>query len=300
MRDFIDLFCGIGGFRVALEKKGLRCVFSSEIDIHASEAYEKNFGEKPFGDITKIPENSIPNHDILCAGFPCQAFSAAGNCDAFDDNRGRLFYEIIRIAKAKKPLVMILENVKNILTIQKGHVFNTVKKEIENIGYNFYYSLLNCSDFGIPQGRKRVYMVCLRKESQLTYSQPKPSYEKNYLKDILIDDQHCANLVKNRKDIRMKKQETQEKLAPIRVGIINKGQQGERIYSINGHAITLTTDKTGLYLVNGKIRKLHINECKKLMGFPQRHFVSKGYKGYRQIGNAVCVPMVRIIYNSIK
>ena len=306
MYSFIDLFAGIGGFRSALEKKGLRCVFSSEIDKHAREAYEKNFGERPFGDITEISENDIPNHDILCAGFPCQAFSISGKHNAFDDNRGRLFYEIIRIAKEKKPLVMILENVKNILTIQKGYVFNTIGREIRNLGYNFFYSLFNCSDFGVPQKRERVYMVCIRKETTLNYKKPKPTYKQKFLRDMIMSNEFCKDLIINRDDIFIKNKDAKESLSPIRLGIVNKGGQGERIYSTNGHAITLSANgggvgaRTGLYLVDGKVRKLHIEECKSLMGFSKRHYVSNGMQGYKQLGNAVCVSMVGKVYDSIR
>lgn len=162
--DLFDLFCGIGGFRVALEKEGMKCVLSCDIDKNVREAYYQNFQDRPRGDITKINVTEIPDHDILCAGFPCQPFSIAGNRKGLNDiNNGRLFDEIIRIAKAKEPSVMLLENVKNILSIDNGNVVKTMEAKLNEIGYKVKKHVLNASYFGIPQARDRVYFVCLRK-----------------------------------------------------------------------------------------------------------------------------------------
>jgi len=154
MYTFIDLFAGIGGFRTALEQRGMKCVFSSEIDEKAKEAYFNNFGETPHGDITEIPEKKIPPHDILCAGFPCQSFSISGSSKGFDDDRGRLFYEIVRIAQYHQPHVLLLENVKNILTIDNGNVIKTIENKLDEIGYTINKHVLNASYFGIPQSRE--------------------------------------------------------------------------------------------------------------------------------------------------
>ena len=135
MYTFIDLFCGIGGFRVALERKGMRCVFSSDIDTHAQKVYERNFGEKPHGDITEVNEKDIPKHDILCAGFPCQSFSISGKRDGFDGKTGLLFDEIVRITRYHKPKLLLLENVRNILSIDNGAVIQYIKKQLIDIGY---------------------------------------------------------------------------------------------------------------------------------------------------------------------
>lgn len=143
MLRFIDLFCGIGGFRVALEARGHKCVFSSDIDSHAREAYRANFGELPSGDIAKIGAADIPTHDVLCGGLPCQAFSISGKQGGMDDPRGRLFFEILRIAKYHQPKVLLLENVKNILSIDNGEVVKTIEQELNRIGY----SHTGCSSF---------------------------------------------------------------------------------------------------------------------------------------------------------
>jgi len=306
MYRFIDLFCGIGGFRVSLEKQGMKCVFSSDSDKNVQEAYYRNFGDKPEGDITEIPEKTIPAHDILCAGFPCQSFSISGNRGGVQDDRGRLFYEIVRIAQYHQPQILLLENVKNILSISGGAVVETIKDKLDEIGYHLDLHVLNASHFGIPQARERVYFVCIRKNvKELKYKPPKKTLIKKYLSDIL-EEKVSDSLYINRNDIVITKENVEHDLKPIRIGIINKGGQGERIYSPYGHAITLSAygggagAKTGLYLVEDKIRRLSIQECKKLMGFSPNHYVSNGIQGYKQLGNAVMPPMITSVYGSIK
>ena len=309
MFKFIDLFCGIGGFRIALEKHGMECVFSSDIDKHAQEAYYKNFGEKPIGDITEVPENKIPKHDILCAGFPCQPFSISGKKLGTNDDRGRLFYEIIRIAQYHKPYVMILENVKNIVSIDSGNTIKLIHQKLDEIGYYMHTHVLNASNFGVPQARERVYFACLRKDignqGTLKYSEPKATFKKIYLENLLEKNIDPALYI-NRKDTQIIKEAKKNELKPIRVGIVNKGGQGERIYSPKGHAITLSAHgggvgaRTGLYLDEGKIRRLSIIEAKRVMGFKDSHYVSSGIQGYQQLGNAVIPSMIEHVYNSIK
>lgn len=311
MYKFIDLFCGIGGFRVALEKQGMECVFSSDIDKHAQESYYQNFGERPVGDISEIPEKTIPKHDVLCAGFPCQPFSISGKMNGIEDDRGRLFYEIIRIAQYHQPYVLLLENVKNIMSIDGGNTIKTIEKKLNEIGYDVQKHVLNASHFGVPQKRERIYFVCLRRDTgcntdTLKYNPPKESFKEMYLENIL-QKQVEKSLYINRNDIIMKNDIiTENKLKPIRVGIVNKGGQGERIYSDKGHAITLSAygggvgAKTGLYLVDNGIRRLSITECKRVMGFKDTHIVSNGTQGYQQLGNAVIPPMIEYVWNSIK
>lgn len=309
MYRFIDLFCGIGGFRLALEKEGLECVFSSDIDKHARDAYQRNFGEEPKGDITQILEKTIPKHDILCAGFPCQPFSISGNKLGVKDTRGRLFYEIIRIAKYHRPYVLLLENVKNIVSIDGGKTIETIRTKLDGIGYTVHIHVLNASHFGVPQARERVYFVCLRRDIKeqytLKYKEPKASMKKVYLENIMEKDVE-AELYIEREAILADKIIDYD-LKPIRVGIVNKGGQGERIYSPKGHAITLSAygggvgARTGIYLDEQKrIRRLSILECKRLMGFPDDYHVSSGMQGYQQLGNAVIPAMINNVYESIR
>ena len=138
---FIDLFSGIGGFHLALNSFGAKCVFASDYDKDAQKVYEYNFKLKPYGDITKIESEEIPKHDILCAGFPCQSFSISGNQKGFDDTRGTLFFDIVRIANYHKPKILILENVKNLKTHDKGKTLKTIISKLESIGYNVNYNV---------------------------------------------------------------------------------------------------------------------------------------------------------------
>ena len=306
MRTFIDLFAGIGGFHVALSKRGLECVFASEIDKAACESYKANFGIKPWGDICQVSNRVIPSHDVLCAGFPCQPFSRSGNLGGFEDVRGRLFYEIIRIAKYHRPQIMLLENVKSILTIDNGNVKREIYSNLEKIGYRVKHVLLNASKYGIPQQRERVYFVAVRKNSPLLFEDPLALQIKKYIKDIILPDSKTASLVVNRDDIKYDKDKEQPLASrPIRIGYLNKGGQGERIYSANGHAITLSANgggvgsRTGLYYVNNKVRRLHIDEAKQVMGFEKSHKVSDGINGYRQLGNAVIPPMIGHVYDNV-
>ncbi len=311
MKTFIDLFAGIGGFHVALSEQGLKCAFASEIDKAACESYEANFGIKPSGDICDISEDSIPPHDVLCAGFPCQPFSQSGNLGGLEDVRGRLFYEIVRIAKHHRPEVMLLENVKTILTIDNGSVQDAIYTALKSIGYRVEHALLNASQYGIPQQRERVYFVAIRNDSPLSFKKPLPLDIKTYIKDIILPDNKTAGHVIDRPDIvyydkYLKNKEPDVASRPIRIGYLNKGGQGERIYSANGHAITLSANgggvgnRTGLYYVNNKVRRLHIDEAKQVMGFKKSHKVSDGINGYRQLGNAVIPPMIGKVFDNIR
>lgn len=309
---FIDLFAGIGGFRIALEQLGLECVFSSEIDYYARLTYKNNFGHCPEGDITKISEFEIPFHDILCAGFPCQPFSISGKRLGFDDTtRGTLFHEIVRIAKYHTPRVIFLENVKNFVRHNHGETFATVYNSLKNLGYDVHHKVINASLYGVPQARERVYIVAFYKSLKIKdFSFPKPTHEEVYLKDILVSNGKAEPLFINRKDTvfydDVRDIEKKKRLRPIRLGIVNKGGQGERIYSVNGHAITLSAygggigAKTGLYLMNGKIRKLHVEECKRLMTFPDSYILSNNTnQAYKQFGNAVIVKIIRIVMEEV-
>lgn len=157
----IDLFAGIGGIRLGFAnafKDNIEFVFSSEIDKYAQQTYTANFGETPHGDITKINEKDIPSHDILLAGFPCQAFSIAGKRLGFEDIRGTLFFEVARIIKYHKPKIVFLENVKGFVNHDNGNTFKVVKETLQDLGYKVYAKVLNAKDFGIPQNRERIYI----------------------------------------------------------------------------------------------------------------------------------------------
>ena len=304
---FIDLFAGIGGFRIALEKHGAKCVFTSEWDEPAQITYKENFGDMPHGDITKINEADIPKHDILCAGFPCQAFSISGKQKGFKDARGTLFFDIARIAKHHQPKVLFLENVKNLVMHYHGNTLKIILRILDEIGYNAYYQVLMASHYGVPQARERIYIVAFRKDLGVNYFYfPKPTYKKIYVKDVLEDDAKTSDCIVYRKDIKFWKRDETPQLKPIQIGQINNGGQGERIYSINGHAITLSAygggaaGKTGAYFVNGKIRRLSPRECARVQGFPESFKipVSKS-QSYKQFGNSVAAPVVESVFLQI-
>ena len=309
MYKFIDIFAGIGGFRTALEQTGMRCVFSSEIDPTAKQIYQANFNDLPSGDIMEIGEKDIPEHDVLCAGFPCQSFSISGKMNGLNDSRGRLFYDIVRIAKYHRPPVLLLENVKNLVSIDEGRTITEIKTSLERIGYKVHYRVLNASDFGIPQKRERVYIVCLNSDfPNLRFVAPKPKSKRKavYLESVL-DDIVPNELYINRDDIEFTiTDEPEYQPKPIRIGYLGKGGQGERIYHTKGHAITLAANsggvgaRTGLYKVRDRIRRLSIDECKRIMGFNTSHKVSEGLAGYKQLGNAIIPPMVRYVWDGVK
>ena len=197
MLRFIDLFAGIGGTRIAFEKAGCKCVFSSEWDKFAQITYEKNFGEKPAGDIRKIHSSEIPDHDILVAGFPCQPFSisgvskknALGRPHGFDDpTQGTLFFEIKRILKDKKPQSFLLENVKNLQSHNKKNTFQVIIDTLEKeLGYKVYYKVLDAIDY-VPQHRERIFIVGFRKPLEFhfphTESKMKPKFKNILEKDV--------------------------------------------------------------------------------------------------------------------
>lgn len=306
---FTDLFAGLGGFRIALESLGAKCVYSSEWDKHVSEVYKENFGETPDGDITKINENSIPEHDILCAGFPCQAFSISGKQLGFEDSRGTLFFDVARIVKKKRPKVVFMENVKNFATHDNGKTLLVVKSIMEEIGYNFYQKVLNAKDYGIPQNRERIYMVCFRDDLNIKeFKFPKAIALQKHVEDFLMSDESSVeHLYIQRPDTFFNGvEDTKYSTKTIRLGIVNKGGQGERIYSTKGIAITLSANgggvfsKTGGYLVNGKTRKLHPRECARLMGFPESYKISKSSnQAYKQFGNSVVIDVLQLIAQEI-
>ena len=263
----------------------------------------------PDGDITKVNENEIPNHDILCAGFPCQAFSISGKQRGFEDSRGTLFFDVARIVKAKKPKVVFLENVKNFASHDNGRTLEVVKSTMEELGYDFHYKVLNSVDYGVPQKRERIYMVCFRKDLSISnFSFPKPFKLTRHVEDFLIDDEEqVRHLYVDRPDTYMLDiNDDKYSDKPIRLGTVNKGGQGERIYSTKGIAITLSAygggafSKTGGYLINGKTRRLHPRECARIMGYPDCYKMSNNpNQAYKQFGNSVVVDVLQLITEQI-
>lgn len=314
---FIDLFAGIGGFRLALNSFGSKCVYTSEWDKYAKEVYKANFDETPDGDITKVIESDIPSHDIICAGFPCQAFSISGKQRGFNDTRGTLFFDIMRIAKFHRPKIIFLENVKNFERHDDGNTMRVVKKTLNDLGYDIFYKVLSSSSFGVPQTRKRIFIVGFNTQEfsgKLNFKFPIPFGNNLCIKDIIEDDKFTSEYVIERNDyiIRENKDLKNNLLFDnqitnsIRIGEINKGGQGDRIYSEFGAGITLSAyggglgAKTGLYYINDKVRKLTPRECARLQGFPESFKIHQNKnQAYKQFGNSVTVDLIQLIYFEI-
>ncbi len=306
---FIDLFAGIGGFRYALDSFGAKCVYTSEWDKYAQEVYYNNFGSMPSGDITKIDAETIPEHDILCAGFPCQAFSISGKQRGFSDTRGTLFFDVARIVSYHKPKVLILENVRNFEKHDDGRTLNVVVNTLSELGYNVFHKVLNAGDYGIPQKRERIFFVCFRKDLNINdFTFPFNINKPSRLVDCILPDEKTDSFIINRDDIYFTNKNMSPDIfgnypqKPIRIGTVNKGGQGERIYHEYGHAITLSAygggvgAKTGLYLINGKVRKLAPRECARLLGFPDSFKMDKNRsQAYKQFGNSVVVDVLQYI-----
>jgi DNA (cytosine-5)-methyltransferase 1 len=308
---FIDLFAGIGGFHYALSSLGAECVFASEWDTFAAETYKQNFKLKPQGDITQISANEIPPHDILCGGFPCQAFSISGKQKGFEDIRGTLFFDIARIVEFHKPKVLFLENVKNLSQHDGGKTLKIIEKSLKDLNYTVFHKVLNASNFGLPQNRERIYIVAFRSEIKSNkFNFPKPPNPPVCLLDIIENSPINAKIIE-RNDIEIYKEYIPQKNIfnemtllnkPIQIGKVNKGGQGERIYHPLGHAITLSAygggvgSKTGLYLIDGKIRKLSPRECARIQGFPDSFILNKlDSQSYKQFGNSVAINVLQNI-----
>lgn len=317
---FIDLFAGIGGFRCALEQLGAKCVWSSEIDKYACMTYEHNFHDDPSNDITKTDATDIPHMDIICGGFPCQAFSISGKQRGFEDARGTLFYDVLRIAEHHKPKMLFLENVANLKQHDGGNTFRVMRACLDKAGYEVFDRILVSADYRVPQLRKRIYIVCIRKDiaaehgisQEHPFEFPEPMKDFVVLDDILDRDEATTETYRiDRPDTYMELSDKQmEKLTrqpkPIRIGHVNKGCQGERIYSTKGTAITLSAygggagAKTGLYLVDGVVRKLSPAECLRVQGFPDWYefpAISDSQR-WKQTGNSVSVPVLHAIMDA--
>lgn len=311
---FIDLFAGIGGFRLALQNLGGKSVFSSELDNAAKRTYEANFGEYPFGDIRDFTKseidddelnNLIPSHNILAAGFPCQPFSLAGVsarnslglAHGFSDlDKGNLFFDIARIIDVKRPDAVFLENVKNFKTHDKGRTFEVVKNTIEELGYSFYWDTINASKW-VPQKRQRFYMVCFRNDlGQFNF----PISDK---KELLL------------KNILEKKVSSEYTISDkLWIGHQNRTKRNlERGTGFTAHLADINKPANTLVARYGKDgkeclipqnnknpRKLTPRECARLQGFPESYILpSSNAAAYKQFGNSVAVPVIQAIAEEI-
>ena len=272
---YIDLFAGIGGFHIAMDNIGGQCVFASEWDQNCRKTYTANFSDKCpelfqennfAGDITLVDASTIPDHDVLCAGFPCQPFSQAGQKMGFNDTRGTLFFNVAEIVKEKRPKAVFLENVRGLLNHDKGKTFAVIKNTIEELGYTFHYKIVKASDFDCPQHRPRLFMICFRN-------------------DINDENFDFPSPVPLRKDMSwvFDGAEVNKKVGfTLRVG--GKGSPiGDR-RNWDG------------YIVNGEERRISPKEGKRMQGFPDSFvFPVSKTAAMKQLGNSVSISAVQAV-----
>ena len=307
---FIDLFAGIGGFRIALQSLGGKCVFSSEWDANAQKTYFYNFGEIPYGDITKESiKNCIPDgFDVLCAGFPCQAFSIAGYRKGFEDTRGTLFFDVAEIIKRKRPKAVFLENVKNLYTHDNGKTFAVIKATLEELGYVVYHKVMNSMEYAnVPQNRERIFIVCFdpnQVKNHHQFSFPERAELTHTIHDCIdpeINDKalfygakfiHYEELKRDMVSMdtiyqwrRQYVRENKSNVCPTLTANMGTG----------GHNVPLILTKYG-------IRKLSPKECINFQGYPKEYqfptSIANSAK-YKQAGNSVVVPLITKVCQNI-
>lgn len=295
---FIDLFCGIGGFRIAFEEaceeNDIRpeCVFSSDIDKYCQDSYEENFGERPSGDITKIDENKIPDHDILFGGFPCQPFSIIGQMNGLSDTRGTLFFDIARIIKAKQPKAFILENVKQLVGHDGGKTLKIIVQALKDLGYHVQYSVLNALDYGLPQKRERVVIVGHREPIMFTFPNPEKPYKSlNEILENKVDKKYFAS------DFIKEKRKEKHK-SSYYPSIWHENKAGN-ICSYPYSCALRSGASHNYLLVNGE-RRLTPREMFRLQGFPDWYkIVVSDAQAKKQAGNAVPVNMIKAVVEKL-
>lgn len=317
--EFVDLFAGIGGFRIAMQSLGGKCVFTSEWDEQAKKTYSANFGEVPFGDITKEDTKKfIPdNFDVLCAGFPCQAFSIAGKRGGFEDTRGTLFFDVAEIIQRKQPKAIYLENVKGLYNHDKGRTLKTILSVLRNdLGYYVPEpKILNAKDFGVPQNRERIFIVGFRKDLEIdSFDYPKPfntniTFEEIKEKDVVsvkyyLSETYLNTLINHKKRHESKGNGFGYEIIPddgTANAVVCGGMGRERnlVFDDRLQDFTPVTNIKGR--VNRKgIRKMTPREWARLQGFPDNFIIPVAdASAYKQFGNSVAVPAIKATANEI-
>jgi DNA (cytosine-5)-methyltransferase 1 len=291
---FIDLFCGIGGFRIAVEgvaqQRGLaaQCVLSSDIDARCQKAYAANFGEPPLGDIAGIAAKDVPDHDLLLAGFPCQPFSIIGQRKGFEDTRGTLFFEIARILEAKKPSVFVLENVKLLVGHNRGRTMARIMETLASLGYHTEFRVLNALDFGLPQKRERVFIVGFR--GRRTFAWPKQGTAMTPLSQLL--EKNVPARFYASAPIHKRRLERQKPTGEVTIWHENKSGH----VSAHPYSCALRAGASYNYLlVNGE-RRLTPREMLRLQGFPDSYRIAcSDWQTRKQAGNSLPAPVAAAV-----
>lgn len=311
LKNFIDVFGGIGGFHIALKMLGLECVFACDKDSLCRAAYLLNHGILPAPDIYRVSVEQIPQHDIACHGIPCQAWSQSGSQGGTDDPRGVLHREMLRMVGHHRPKVVMAENVRGFQTLHGGPAFREIVEALERWGYAVYHKVLNASGFGVPQHRQRLYIVAIRRDVMVQpFHFPEPKEHIIELASVL----EPPNLTyKAATTIREYRRVPPERVrwdktgrGPIKIGFVNDDTQGDRIYSPRGHSVTLTASTggwgagMGLYDIDGVVRRLSPREAARCMGFPESYrFLCAPRVSGSQLGNAVVVNVVEAIMREV-
>lgn len=292
---FIDLFCGIGGFRIAMDQACKEndiiseCVFSSDIDKSCQDSYENNFGERPVGDITLIDPKNVPDHDIMYGGFPCQPFSIIGQMKGFEDTRGTLFHNIAGIIKEKKPKAFVLENVKQLVGHNNGQTLKVILKTLqEELKYTVRVAVLNALDYGLPQKRERVIIVGHQEPILFSYPQPmRPFKPLSEILESTIDKKHFASdyIVNKRKERHQ---------SAYQPSIWHENKSGN-ICSYPYSCALRAGASYNYLLVNGE-RRLTPREMFRLQGFPDSYKITiNDSQARKQAGNAVPVNLAKAV-----
>jgi len=314
---FIDLFAGIGGFRMAFQNLGGKCVFTSEWDKYSQKTYEANYGEVPFGDITKVDEKNIPDHDILLGGFPCQAFSIAGRRDGFGDTRGTLFFDVARIIREKQPKAFFLENVKGLKSHDKGKTLKIILKTLRE-DLNYFVpepQVINAKDFGVPQNRERIFIVGFRKDLGITdFKYPEPLSEKVSFEEVKEEKEvsvkyYLSNVYLN--TLYRHKERHAKKGNGFGYEIISdEGTANAIVVGGMGKERNLVLDERLTNFkpvtkikgeVNRKgIRRMTPREWARLQGYPDNfRIIVSDAQAYKQFGNSVAVPAIQATGNEV-
>lgn len=319
---FIDLFAGIGGFRLALQNLGGKCVFTSEWDENAKKTYRANFGETPFGDITKESTKAyIPiEFDVLCGGFPCQPFSHAGLKKGFEDTRGTLFFDVADIInrriESRNPInVIFLENVKGLKNHDKGKTLKTIVKTLNNLGYEVNSEILNSKNFGLPQNRERLFIVAWLKRTNRTFKFPLGLSEDG---NIIFEKEKLTNIKPTKVgDILINKPDIKYTISDkLFAGHIRRRKEhkekgnGFGFSSFDKNASYTSTISARYYKDGSEIlieqlnknpRKLTPREAANLQGYPENYVIPvSDVQAYKQFGNSVSVPVIQSVFNEIK
>ena len=290
---FIDLFAGIGGMRLAFEKAGGSCVFSSEWDKYSQKTYAANFNELPHGDITQIPEHEIPKFDVLLAGFPCQPFSTIGKRQGFDHpTQGTLFYDVERIMRHHRNKAFLLENVAGLKSHDGGRTLEVIENTLTNLGYKFDYKVLDAADFGVPQHRDRIYIVGYRsrKGGRVELDWPEGKKKSATIGKYVQTGVVGHSISKHLQDVYIYKKDDG------RPQIIDPSSDFPvKTLVASYHKIQRLT---GTFVRDGEtgLRLLTSDECKAIMGFPKKFKIPVSRtQMYRQMGNSVAVPVITVL-----